>query len=266
MDTSKLIHNEYVKFIRPIVEHFDDVLIQNNEIICYSTISSVYNQMKSPPPSISTFVLAKFNCINPLSREETLNMLALVLPFSAPRGMKCADLLTLDYEANDIFGHHRDTMLNISNISSIVDIPGDYVAESAPLVLIVVISIVGFLSAIIVFITVRFVRNRAKSGKEALTQLDKVPQEVLSKCKVSETLLGSGGEAEVFLAEIIVDGKVRQIASKMYYDSDMAKAEFIFYEGLPFHQNILKVFGIHVEKKTKRWSIAMEYCRQGNMR
>ena len=49
----------------------------------------------------------------------------------------------------------------------------------------------------------------------------------------------------------------------MLYKPTTAKAELTFYDSLPFHENIPRVHGCHIHEETKRWCLAVEYCRHG---
>ena len=138
--------------------------------------------------------------------------------------------------------------------------------------MILVISLCGCLQGIALLVVLRYARARRlvarrKQGSqmELMTQ-HILPQSILSDCNRSRTLLGKGGEAEVYLGEISIGGAVRQVALKIYFRPEVAKAEMIFYEGLPYHENILRVYGMHIDKDSERWSLAMEYCRHGSMR
>jgi hypothetical protein len=271
LHVGELLKDSYVDFVQPIVKHFSEVTIGGSDdyMICHSTVDDVYKRMRTPPLDVASGTLNRFDCISPLSRRDTTDMMAVVLPFEAPRGKKCIDLMNMDYNAGSLFNHHKATMLSNSSIGGMddVDVPEEGTDKSIPLPIILATSACGILSAIAVLIVLRYARARVSGArKEECAQVDLLSQHILSKCKRSETLLGIGGEAEVYLSELVVNGTVRQVASKMFFRPDKAKAEQIFYEGLPFHENILRVFGMHIDKETKRWCIAMEYCRHGNMR
>lgn len=147
-----------------------------------------------------------------------------------------------------------------------VDVPEGGEDKSSQLLMILVISICGFLSSIALLVVLRYARTRVVAQRKQGAQMELMPQSILSDCVRSETLLGKGGEAEVYLSEVSIGGIVHQVASKMYFRPDVAKAEMIFYEGLPYHENILRVYGMHIDKDSERWCLAMEYCRHGSMR
>ena len=70
----------------------------------------------------------------------------------------------------------------------------------------------------------------------------------------------------MYLADVTIAGRTKlQIASKMYFRSSRVKSRCTS-EGLPRDDNILQVHGCYMDPETKRWCLAMEYCRHGNIR
>ena len=262
----RIMNEHYVTILEPIVQHFSDLTIEG-EILCHSSVIALYDSLKLPPPEIQAESSdLSLDCAGPLSRPETLAVLSLILPLAAPRGMTCVNLLTVDYDTAELYEHHEYMNLR----------PGGGGDDDAavPWPVLLGICLGGAFAAIASFSFVRARRRAAARRGEAVAlehirlggQLDRVPQNALSGCVLSATLLGKGSEAKVYLGAITVGGKTRQIASKMFYKPTTAKAELTFYDSLPFHENILRVHGCHIHEETKRWCLAMEYCRHGNVR
>lgn len=268
VNIAELLKDKYVEFVRPIVEHFTEVTIGEDSMICYSSVESIYKQFRTPPLDVNAAAITAYDCMSPLSRKDTEDLMAVVLPITATRGKKCIDLLNLNYDTANVFDHHKEDMLSDSIMDGIdgVNAPEGAKDESVPLLMILVISAGGSLSVIAFSVVLRYARARAGARRDQIPHMEALSQHILTNCRRSETLLGKGGEAEVYLCEITVAGNVRQVASKMYFRPDTAKAEIIFYEGLPYHENILKVFGCYIDRQSRRWCLVMEYCRHGNMR
>ena len=257
----ELLKDEYVTFIRPIVQYFENLIIGEDSMFCHSTVRSLFNRLATPPPGLIGVDIGYYDCMNPLSRRDTKDMMAVMLPITAPEGRKCIDLMTLDYSSGNVFGHHKESLMLDG-----VDVPEGGKDQSSPPLMILIISLCGFLSSITLLVVLRYARARLVAQRKQGAQIQLMPQHILSECNRSGTLLGKGGEAEVYLSEISTGGAIRQVASKMYFRPDVAKAEMIFYEGLPYHENILRVYGMHIDKDSQRWCLVMEYCRHGSMR
>jgi len=282
-----LVNDHYVKFLQPIVTHFSDVKI-NGDILCYSTASDLFDQMKVPPPQAYGigYIETTINCINPLSRRDTINVLALVLPLVAPKGTKCINLLTLDFDEAPIFTHHKDSMVrgdnNSATTSVTIDAPATGSGDSknlfdgprlVPSIIILIIS-----SSLMVAVAGCVLRKAwMRSGPPLHGGIDRkylkdgsgkdrTPRNILKDGKISDKVLGEGAEGRVFLGEFVDGGTIRQIATKMYHTFETGVAEIYLYEDLPSHENILRVFGCYMDLSTMQFCVAMEYCRHGSIR
>ena len=256
--TIAVMNSHYLTFLEPIVGHFADLEVEG-KVLCYSSITELYDVLRRPPPSISGSELtaAEADCANPLSRAETMTMLSVILPTSTLAGKECIDLTALDYDNVALFDHHAHFLEK-------EDAPQD---EILPAWAIGIICAAGAVAACAFFIVLSRRRSAQEEGKDVIfSQVEKLPQGVLSKCKHREILLGKGSEAEVYLADVTIAGRTQTVASKMYFRSSTAKSELHFYEGLPRDDNILQVYGCYMDPETKRWCLAMEYCRHGNIR
>ena len=262
----QLLKNEYVAVVKPLVDHFDRLILGENVRMCHSSVDSIFKRLRTKPSDFMEFTdFHKFDCSNPLSRQDVTDITSVVLPIAAPNGMKCMDLMSMDYTSDDVFRHHRDSILvDGKDVENVPDKGED--RKTISLVIILVISSSLFLVTIALVGVIQYVRARAARRRGGPAQVEKISQHILTDCKRSDMLLGKGGEAEVYFGEISVNGVVRQVASKMYFRPDHAKAELSFCEALPYHENILSVFGCHIDNETRRWCLAMEYCRHGSMR
>jgi serine/threonine protein kinase len=174
------------------------------------------------------------------------------LPWSAPAGETCVSFVDIDFTSDNLYASHVDTGAS--------DALGGF-----PHVL--VIAAVIF-CACCLYAARRYMLRVARifRGWRHYPQATVFSQRVFSTCK-HIALVGVGAQSEVYMSEITVWGKTRQIASKMYYRQANAKAEMVMYERLPFHENILRVHGVFADTvMNNRWCLAMEYCRHGNVR
>jgi hypothetical protein len=73
----------------------------------------------------------------------------------------------------------------------------------------------GFL--LLIAIAVHFALRHAAARNESVIRVVQLPQNILKTCKTTTKFLGKGAEAEVYLGEFVLAGKVRQIASKIYH-------------------------------------------------
>ena len=251
------------QILPPVTKHYVESDVAGG-VLCFSSFSNFFEALSGAPSEVGSMVeIRGEDCSKPLSSTSLESVLRRLLPLVAPRGKSCIDLTSLDYASGNVFAHHNDTML-VHKMAGMHDGNND---RSTSLVIILVISASLFFGTTTLLGMLLYVRARAARRRGGPAhEVELTSQQILTDCKRSDMLLGKGGEAEVYFGEISVNGVVRQVASKMYFRPDYAKAEIVFYEALPYHENILRVFGCHIDNETRRWCLAMEYCRHGSMR
>ena len=229
------------------------------EYICASSFNvfteqhmrGVASAVQRTAASLGSATPQRRSCETPLNVYWASIMRAF-LPWSAPAGETCVSFVDIDFTSDNLYASHVDTGAS--------DALGGF-----PHVL--VIAAVIF-CACCLYAARRYMLRVARifRGWRHYPQATVFSQRVFSTCK-HIALVGVGAQSEVYMSEITVWGKTRQIASKMYYRQANAKAEMVMYERLPFHENILRVHGVFADTvMNNRWCLAMEYCRHGNVR
>jgi hypothetical protein len=244
-----------------ILEYYTKTEIAGVGALCYKSFIDFSNSMDSH--EMIYYPSLYGHCLNP-AYPAFDDAARKVLPLSAPDGKMCVDLLMLDYDAEHLFEHHEENFVsgragedrNLSLALMLMII--------VPLLLCVVLPaaiLIGYYryGYIVIF------RPLAEGKRIFGAQVDNLQLETLSSCTLIG-LLGKGAEAEVYLGRINDRGILRYVASKMYFKPQDAKAELSFYETLPFHDNILQVFGLYIEKESKRHCLVLEYCQHYDMR
>ena len=230
--------------------------VGDNMYLCASSFHDLFRIMSSVPAAVldlrsgngvNSFIS---RCLGPVSEvwEDSLHV---ILPLAPVDGGSCVDFETIDpYSIRHFAGvHHARSRSNDHFWGKAAKVA---VASGASVILICLIA-------------VRVQRYNQHQGALRFPQVRPLSQRTLSSCKYI-SYIGVGAEAEVYLAEVNVSSKKLQIASKMYFRSSRVKSEMQFYEGLPRDDNILQVHGCYMDPETKRWCLAMEYCRHGNIR